>query len=193
MMELKKKIRQRILDIRNNMSAADVETRSEIIIHKLMELDAFKRSGYIMSYVNFGNEVATKELIRCCLSKGVRVAVPIVRKTGEIGSIIVPSEIFDIEKELKPGVFGILEPDKNFIRPVNVRMLDMIVVPGIGFDNKKNRIGFGAGYYDRFLTTIPESCLKVGLAFETQIIDEIPVESHDVPLDMVITEKRLIC
>jgi 5-formyltetrahydrofolate cyclo-ligase len=91
-----------------------------------------------------------------------------------------------------PGVFGILEPRKESARIFNPEEIDLVIVPGVAFDEHRNRIGFGAGFYDRFLESVRPSCAKIGIAFEFQIYDEVPVEEHDIPLDLVITEKRTI-
>lgn len=97
-----------------------------------------------------------------------------------------------MDSDLEKGVLGLLEPKKECKRLLNPEDIDLIVVPGIAFDILKNRIGYGAGYYDRFLKTTREDCLKVGVAFELQILDKINTQEHDVPLNAIITEKRVI-
>ena len=92
--------------------------------------------------------------------------------------------------DLKISSYGILEPKKDKIKNISSDKIDLIIVPGVAFDLKGNRMGHGKGYYDRFLNLVKST--SIGLAFEFQIIENIPVESHDKPIDMIITEKRII-
>ncbi len=93
-------------------------------------------------------------------------------------------------KELSIGSYGILEPRTEKIRKTRVEDIDLIIVPGVAFDKKGNRIGHGKGYYDRLLDKT--NATKIGLAFEFQLLKEIPTDKHDLPIDILITEKRII-
>ena len=93
--------------------------------------------------------------------------------------------------DLKPGSYGILEPKKDCLKWVSPMDINLIIVPGVGFDKKGNRLGHGEGYYDRLLSK-PFGTLSIGLAFEIQIIEDIPIDTHDQPVDILITEKRVI-
>ncbi|HHV95440.1 MAG TPA: 5-formyltetrahydrofolate cyclo-ligase [Clostridiaceae bacterium] len=199
--ERKRAIRKRILEKRNAMAKSEVESKSKIIIEKLMSMDAWIKSNLIMSYVNFGNEVITTDFINKSLSEGKRIAVPFVAKLPTGNKAIIPCEINSLDNDLEKSSFGILEPKPNNRKEVDCVDIDLIIVPGIAFDNNKYRIGFGAGYYDRFLQSVKEEHLKrkskvdyvtIGIAFEEQIVEFLPVESHDIPLDIIITEKRMI-
>ena len=100
-------------------------------------------------------------------------------------------EILDLEKETTKGSFGILEPinevveDKRLIKPEEI---DLVIVPGVAFDKNMNRIGFGGGFYDRYLSLLKSSCKKVGLAYQFQIVEKIETEEHDMKVDMIVTE-----
>ncbi|MCX7658787.1 MAG: 5-formyltetrahydrofolate cyclo-ligase, partial [Oscillospiraceae bacterium] len=126
------------------------------------------------------------------LARGKRIAVPLVESAAGYQKMISPCEIKDVEAELAKGCYGILEPVKELARRVPPENLDMVIVPGVAFDLKKNRIGYGGGYYDRFLKKMRFNCLKVGIAFEFQIVPEIPASENDVPVDIIVTEKRII-
>lgn len=189
----KRRLREDILAKRALLTAEDIKEKSRKITDKLLDLKEFKAGKVVMSYVDFNNEVETKDFIRTCLQQGKRVAVPVVvRKPESPRSEIIASEIFDPDGDLVPGTYGILEPRKDRLREINPCEIDFAAIPGTVFDVRRNRIGYGAGYYDRFLIKLKKDCLKAGLAFELQIVEELPVEKHDVPLDMIITESRNI-
>jgi 5-formyltetrahydrofolate cyclo-ligase len=90
------------------------------------------------------------------------------------------------------GYMGIAEPDASILHRVDPLEIDMVVVPGVAFDMARNRIGYGGGYYDRFLCTLRPDCLKVAVAFELQVFDSIPAASYDIPVDIIVTEERII-
>ena len=100
-----------------------------------------------------------------------------------------PSQLLSFD-ELEPGYYGILTPKKEFIRYIDPKEIDLIIVPGAAFDRQGYRVGFGGGYYDRFLTDL--NCMKISIAFGLQIVDKVPREGHDLPVDMIITEKETI-
>jgi 5-formyltetrahydrofolate cyclo-ligase len=101
-------------------------------------------------------------------------------------------EINDIDKDTLPCYKGIIEPDSTVLKLLDPSEIDLAVIPGVAFDQGKNRIGYGAGYYDRFLHKLRADCLKVSVAFDLQLVDIIPAGRYDVPVDMVITEELLI-
>lgn len=184
-------LRKKILDMREELTAFEVEQKSRIILEKFLTLKQLNTSSLIMSYVNFGKEVSTRELLTSCISYNKRVAVPLV--VNDCGrKELWACEINDLQIDLETGTFGILEPIKEKAKRINSWEIDIVVVPGVVFDTQRQRVGYGAGYYDRFLKEIRPDCFKVGIAYDIQIIDNIPYEEHDVPLDLVITENRII-
>jgi len=202
----KSALRKKILNSRESMKIEEVIGKSKIIIDTLMNLEAWHKSNVIMSYVNFKNEVETLDFIRKSLLHVKRIAVPLVAEiinkddNKEIDGLylkkikkrIIPCEIKNLDIELERGSFGILEPKQEYRREIDIEEIDLVVVPGIAFDTNKNRLGFGAGFYDTFLKHITEKCFTIGIAFEAQVIEKVPVEAHDMPLDIIITEKRVI-
>ncbi len=182
-------MRKEYISLRNNISSDNLHSKSQMIVEMLNELDLVKRAELIMCYVSFGSEVFTHEIINTWLSQGKQVCVPRVLKTK--GKSMEAVKISSLE-ELVPGTYGVLEPtsgQKNIVSPDSI---DVVIVPGCAFDINRNRMGYGAGYYDRFLELISDNCLKVGVAFDFQIMDEIPCEEHDIPMDIIITEQRII-
>jgi len=186
----KKELREKVLLKRDSLTREEIEQKSRLILDKVHNLKSFGESNVIMSYVSFRSEVNTRMFINHCLELGKRVLVPaVVKKTGTGCKEIIASEISDPDKDLAIGTYGILEPRKESLREINPYEIDFMVVPGTVFDKNCNRIGYGAGYYDRFMKKVKPECFKVGLAFQLQMVDELPSEEHDVPLDMVITER----
>jgi len=134
--------------------------------------------------MNERREVETQELIIEMLSKGKCVVVPVTDfETGSLDHIKL-----DKFEDLEANKWGVLEPKAG--SSVEPQKLDLVVVPMVGGDEQCNRIGYGEGFYDRFLQDV--SCPKIGLLFEKNIVPEIPVEEFDIPLDAIITEQRVI-
>ena len=186
---MKTRLRKEAAGRRGEISVNDVSNLSEKVIANLRMTGEYRSAGMVFCYVSVGSEVDTRPLIRQLLDQeGKRVAVPWCNPaTGTMSAV----EISGLE-ELKPGVFGIPEPDSTVQAPLDPSGLDLIVVPGIAFDGRGYRIGYGGGYYDRFLSEHGKGKHTLGLAFEAQLIDAVPVEEHDVPVDGIATESRII-
>lgn len=190
-MRTKKHVREEVACHRKKENTESVENKSIRITQRLIDLDSFKSSHTIMCYMDFKNEVMTRYVIRHCFELGKRVVLPLVDTIDGIRRI-VPYEVMDVERDVRSGTLGILEPCKERARIYSLEEIDLVIVPGVAFDTMKNRIGYGAGLYDRFLESVKPDCLKIGIAFEFQIYDVVPVEEHDIPLDMIVTEERII-
>ncbi|MDR2705154.1 MAG: 5-formyltetrahydrofolate cyclo-ligase [Planctomycetaceae bacterium] len=169
--------------------SSENEASSLMICDRLTELDAFqaaRKKNRLMIYLSFGNEVQTTSFLDVC-----PVVVPCCDE-----DTIVPIRIFS-QNDLEPGRFGILEPKQyvrnDFKRHVTPEQLDVVLVPGFAFDKSGNRLGRGKGYYDRFLSQFTSETLLIGLAFECQIVEQVPVDVWDCPVSIVVTEKRIIC
>lgn len=185
-------IRKEILRLRNLINGEELEEKSSAIMRRLMDTEEFKASKTIMCYMDFKNEVKTVDFMKLCLMLRKRVAVPLVQKIEGGRKELIACEVRDLDSELEPGTYGILEPRKDAVREVPPDEIDLVVVPGVVFDLKKNRIGYGAGYYDRFLKKTRNDCSRIAVAFDIQIVDEVPVEGHDEQMGMIITESRII-
>jgi 5-formyltetrahydrofolate cyclo-ligase len=142
--------------------------------------------GTALVYGATPDEVDPFPLAATLRSRGWKIAYPRVAGPGELTLHFVVDE-----SALATGAFGLREPTADAER-VSAAEMSLVVVPGVGFDDRCVRIGYGGGYYDRLLPTLPGSCMRVGLAFEEQIVDELPVESHDAALDAVVTPTRII-
>ncbi len=182
-------LRNKILGARDLLSASERHEKSSSAVQNFWSLPEMKRWSTLFIYVNFRSELETLELIRLCLSQGKRVAVPLVDASTVS---MIPLLIQDPEKDLVPGYYGIPEPDPQKSLRVAAREIDAAVIPGSVFDIQGGRLGYGGGYYDRFLVNDAPQAKRIGLAFEMQVVEKVPVEPHDQPLDILITEKGIV-
>jgi len=192
MNDSKRALREEILKKRDAVPKSEIETLSHVIMQKAADLFKSADIKLIMCYMDFKNEVMTRDFIRQCLVSGKRVALPLVEKGADGRKNISAYEIKDEQRDVSPGTYGILEPNPAVTKLVKPTDIDLIIVPGVVFDEGKYRIGYGGGYYDRFLPKVRPDCIKAAPAFELQIVDKVPREEHDIPVDIIITEKRII-
>lgn len=183
-MRPKEKFRDSMKKQRSELSPEEVLARSENVIVRLAGQEAYRRAGCLAIYVSVRNEVRTHSLIESALGSGKRIAVPVALPNR----MLVHREIRNLT-ELMPSPLGLMEPSGETGSVVPPCAFDVIVVPGLAFDRTGNRIGFGAGYYDRFLSLTP--AIKIGLAFDFQLFDRLPADPRDVSMDLVITESEI--
>ncbi|HLG23960.1 MAG TPA: 5-formyltetrahydrofolate cyclo-ligase [Candidatus Nanoarchaeia archaeon] len=180
---MKEEIRKLVLDKRDRLSKTQVSAASLVISKNLKKLGSFKDAKTIMFYVSFGNEVYTHDLIKEYLSVKSAAVPKIVEHEIE------PSLVIDFDSLAPSGKFGIPEPME--LMKVSYKGIGAVLVPGVAFDKNGHRIGFGFGHYDKFLKKVPHA-VKIGLAFDFQVVDLIPKEEHDVAMDFIVTEKRVV-
>lgn len=183
----KKEIRKKIIDVRNNINSAEKILKDSMITEKLISSRFYKSSNTIFAFVNFGSEVDTRKFIEQSIKDNKIICVPkvISKEKG--------MELFVIEslEDLEPGFYGIMEPKKN-CPSIDKSKLDFVLMPGVAFDRRGGRIGYGAGFYDRFLTDLNPSVPRIAIAYQLQIIDEVPMEESDIRIDGIITEEETI-
>ena len=172
-------LRKQIKELRNSLDKNAVIKYSKIITDKILTLKEIENLNTFMIYKSFKNEVSTESLINLLLSLNKTVCYPVTN--GENIVIAKP-----LSSEFIKGNFGVLEPKEYEI----LDKVDVVFVPLIACDKNKNRIGFGKGYYDRFLKN--RNTLKIGVCYDFQVVDEITPNEWDVPLDLIITEKQII-
>lgn len=189
--EQKKVIRKMIKDKKNKVTSDYILSSNKEITSTLIETDAFKTASTIMCYISFGTEVDTKPIINQCLKEGKTVLVPIIIKNEDETSYMEASQLMDPESDLAPGTMGIMEPKASKIRIRDPKTIDLVIIPGMAFDRKGNRLGYGAGYYDYYLEKLRDDCNQIGLTFSFQLIDHIPTQKHDKQIKNIITERGL--
>jgi len=183
----KQQLRQLAAGRRENQQDADL--LSGKIWDKIRALPEFVRAQTVMLYLDIGNEVRTREYVPELWQQGKRVVVPYCM-AHEL-------RLFHLKNmdELIPGIWEILEPAAhwraNSERRVEATHLDLILVPGLAFDRRGDRLGWGKGYYDLLLQHVRPDAVKIALAFECQLVEEIPVLPHDVRMNKVITENAI--
>ena len=178
MME-KKLIRKEVFARRKAASLDDIEKWSKSIANKVFDTDLYKNANTIYTYVAYNREVETKYIIEQAWNDGKSVAVP--RVEGDVMNFYLLTS-YD---QLESGCMGILEP-KITCESANDETA-LMIMPGVAFDRKKNRIGYGGGFYDKYLEAHPELG-RLAVAFEFQFMDEVPTEPTDICPQMIITE-----
>jgi len=184
---MKDVIRKELIEKRKKMSKKEVLEKSKQIKKTLFEIDEFKKASTILFYISHGNEVYTHDMVKECLSNSRNIVVPVTDIENRKLIISKLKRWGDLDR----GAYGILEPKKDKIDDVSIFDIDLIIIPGVGFDEHGCRMGHGVGYYDDLLKD-SSNALNVALAFESQIVNAIPTESHDIPVDKIVTEKRVI-
>jgi len=155
----------------------------------LLKLEEYQKASAIMTYLHFRNEVETMGLVRQAISDSKKVAVPF---TDLVNRRIMPSLLLRFPEDLEPGPLQILEPKASCLRLCNPALFDLIILPGVAFDLEGNRLGYGGGFYDRFLPLTKAEAVYVGLSFELQVLPRLEHNPHDVPVHYVLTEERMI-
>jgi len=176
----KKALRREIGAKKRALSAAEIESRSAILAEKLFSTVQYRDCKSLYAYLSFNQEVRTNPIIQRAWADGKRVAVPKV-----VGDEMVFIWIDSFEGLAPQGAFHILEPIED--GPVASDETALILMPGLAFDPQGHRVGYGGGYYDRFLEKEPDHPL-VALCYDFQLYDRLEVEAHDVPVDLVITD-----
>lgn len=145
-----------------------------------------------MCFIDFKKEVVTRGLIQHALNNGKRVLVPIIMKQPDGTRIMKASQLLNFDEDLESGTMGILEPKPEKRRFAEPDEIDFFIVPGLAFDVRKNRLGYGAGFHDVYLKKLRPDCGTVAVCFDFQVFDTIPVKDYDVPVKMILTESRTI-
>ena len=181
----KQVVRKTILTLLKNQKEEDRLGKSRKIREKVFEDPDFARSRTVLFYASFAGEVETFEMMRQAMQEGKQIALPRVNvHTKEL----FPKCVVNLEEDLEYGPYNIRQPKGDVAQDIDINTIDLVVVPAVAFDRKCYRLGRGAGYYDRFLTKLPSGIPLVGIAFDFQILDELPIEEHDLPVSRVITE-----
>jgi len=171
---------------RKSLSPEEFRSASLSIQTAFLETDHFKRARSVLVYSPIHFEVDTELIVRSALASGKKVAFPVV-----MGHELIFREVRDVSS-LKKGAFGILEPCASG-RIFAVEEADILVIPGVAFDLNGHRIGYGKGYYDKTIHRLEGHGKLVGLCYDFQLVDEILGEAHDVKMDLIITDKRVVC
>ncbi len=180
-------LRVAVLSRREALPEGERASLSRRILAEILDLPSYGRSGVVLAYASFGSELTTDEFLRRVLEDGKILLLPRVEHNG-LGLY----EVRDVVRDLAPGTWGIREPVPNRCPNVDPASVGFALVPGVAFDRSGRRLGYGGGFYDRLLMGgLPGNTPLVSGAFEVQIVDEVPVDLHDAPVDAVVTEKGM--
>lgn len=180
----KKDIRAEVKKHRREASTAQIVQNSEKICHSFLNLPEYRNAKVVFAYMDCKNEVKTGNVIRQCWKDKKVVAVPKV--FGEIMKYYVINSMDDLEE----GYFGILEPKSECLEEIQCED-GLMILPGVAFDESRHRVGYGGGFYDRYLEAHPDM-RKIAFAFEFQVFDQVPYEIFDKQPEKIITENRII-
>ncbi|MDI3534502.1 MAG: 5-formyltetrahydrofolate cyclo-ligase [Thermosediminibacterales bacterium] len=186
-LKTKKEVRKYILHKRDLLDTNTKKEWDDQIFKKLVNSEFYKNAGTIFTFVSFGSEVDTHRFINYALKDEKIICVPkILSKERGI-------EVFKINslKDLEPGHYGILEP-KEHCHKINSEDIDLILMPGLAFDREGGRIGYGAGYYDKFLMKMRKKVKKIALAYDFQLFCRVSTDELDVKIDGIITNKEIV-
>lgn len=182
-------LRAEYVRIRTKISPALRATTDARILQRLVELPAWREARLVLTYVSFGSEVDTHALMQVAWDAGKQVAVPRCRRSHSLDFYVISSE-----DDLEPGLRGLMEPSPVCGRPLTPPQMvgSLCIVPGLVFDADGYRIGYGGGYYDRFLAFYPGE--KVALVRSRQLSgNPLPRDEHDVPVDWLVSESGTWC
>ncbi len=187
--EKKAEIRKIMKEKRDGLLKKKRKSLSSLIGKRVFDLKIYKAASSVMFYAAHRSEVETSQMIKKALESGKQVCVPKVSSKK-------PKEMFAVQiqsfgNDLEPGNYGIFEPKQDCGKIVSKKSIDLVIVPALAYDRLGNRLGYGKGYYDRWLKDLPKKKM-IGLAFDFQILESVPRTSKDVPVNLIVTEKRVV-
>ena len=184
----KAELRKTILARRDALSGESRAALSEVIFATITELVAFRQAQTVLAYASFGSEPVTDPFLRAVLALDKVLVLPKVNRPPRTLDLF---RVTEPETQLEPGVWGIREPAPALCAPAALDEIDLVLVPGVVFDVRGGRTGYGGGYYDRLLARCPADAALVAAAFEVQIVEEVPMGPRDRRVDRVVTEQRV--
>jgi 5-formyltetrahydrofolate cyclo-ligase len=182
----KRSARARARNARDQLDRAACKEASAAAALNLLELPEIANSGVVLAYAALPAELDPLPAVSALRRRGLKIAYPRIEAPGVLGIHFV-----DHELDLVAGPFGLAQPSEHSARAPR-HAIDVVIVPAVAFDERGNRLGYGGGYYDRLLPSLRHDCLRIGIAFDEQVMAEIPAEEHDELVDIVITQTRVI-
>lgn len=187
--EAKQALRAKVENAVQELEAQDLDNKLEIIRERLFDFANFLEARIVLLYVNAPNEVPSMEIIKKTVDIGKIVVLPAFNAQKNAIKLM---KLDNPNRDLIMGPRQILEPNPQRCRKVPLECIDIAIIPGVALDEKGGRLGAGDGYYDRLIPKLPITTRKVSLALEEQIFQQVPMESHDKYVDIIITDRRVI-
>jgi 5-formyltetrahydrofolate cyclo-ligase len=182
--QAKRALRREVLAVRDALPPEDRRARSEAIAPRFLALPEVADAGTVMAFWSFGSEVDTAPLIERLLADGRTTAMPRIEGTHVVPVAYRPGD------EVRETSFGAFEPLEG--RVLDATDLDLVVVPGVAFDDAGRRVGYGGGFYDRLLPGLRPGVPAIALAFSVQLVPEVPTGGMDRRVDAIVTEGKVI-
>lgn len=187
--EKKQELRQLIEKKLESLSRDDIQKKLDAIETQLFDFANFIEAEVSLLYLSKNQEVDTAHILRRCVNGAKEIVLPLFDDTNGGARLY---KVQDMDADLRKGAANNLEPNPERCKPVSLNNIDIAIIPGVAFDEKGGRLGIGAGRYDRIIPKLPVTARKVAFAFEDQITQMVPMESHDKFVDIIITEERII-
>ncbi len=182
----KSTIRKRILEKRDSLPIESVLRAGKSAADRLIQMEEYQKAQTIMVYMDFRNEVPTGPIIDKIRATGKTLVLPTMDQSFQIRPCIIPPEGLIITY-LTISKMGIAEPNPELCQEADLSAIDLVIVPGTVFDQYENRIGYGKGCYDQFLVRLNPNAFKLGLAYDFQVLQCIPVYPTDIKMDKILT------
>ncbi len=185
----KREVINEIIEKIETFSDEERAKRQKAVEDRLFDFANFIESKVALLYLRRRGEVDTESIIRKSIKNGKKIILPLVDREKSRTTLY---KIENLKEDLREGASGLLEPDPDRCKPVPADQIDIAIVPGLAFDEKGGRIGIIDNFYDRFIARLPMTTRKVAIAFEEQVVSQVPADSRNKFIDIIITDKRTI-
>jgi len=185
----KNSVLSQVAERMNALSPEQIEEKYNIVENKLFEFANFLESQQVFLYPPGSKEIPTENIIRKAMEIGKSIILPVFT---DVKNTFLLYKISHFDKDLVPNAHDMLEPNPERCKKIALDDVDIAIIPGLAFDDKGGRMGFGNNYYSKLITKLPETCRRVSLAYEEQIVDQIQMESRKYTVDIIITDTRVI-
>lgn len=182
----KQRLRKQLAAVRDSLSTEVREQQAAAACQHLIELTKEQRYACVMVYIPFRSELNIWQYIEWCWQQGIEVLVPLC----DVAAHTMTCYPLYNKEQLKKGAYGIMEPDTEQLEPSKA-VPQAVLVPGLAFNDQGNRLGYGGGYYDRYYEKMQAATSWIGVAFEQQLVEEIPVDHYDIILNFVVSNKGI--
>ncbi|SLM31736.1 5-formyltetrahydrofolate cyclo-ligase (5,10-methenyl-tetrahydrofolate synthetase) (Methenyl-THF synthetase) (MTHFS) [Desulfamplus magnetovallimortis] len=185
----KKSVLNEVMERLATLTEEEMAEKQSAIESNLLTFANFLESELALLYINRNSEIPTEKIIRTSLDVGKGIVLPAYSESKHSITLL---RVTDYDADLLTTEAGVLEPNPATCKKIPLDLIDIALIPGLAFDEKGGRVGFGEGFYNKLITKLPETTRKVSIAFEEQIVDAIQMDSRKYNVDIIITDKRTI-
>lgn len=185
----KKSVLNEVEERLSALSEDELAAKQAVIESNLLTFANFLESELALLYIDRGSEIATEKIIRTSLDVGKGIVLPAYSESKHTMTLL---RVSDYDADIIKTDSGVFEPNPATCKKVPLDQIDIALIPGLAFDEKGGRVGFGEGFYNKLITKLPETTRKISIAYEEQIVDAIQMDSRKYNVDIIITDKRTI-